>query len=82
VYVSAGASSGLSVAGKVGSKGQCASSRLIYYTAAPQQMPPACATCSFLLPAVVFDMHYNELLLKNEEIERLKTVIEGLGGGS
>lgn len=32
--------------------------------------------------AVVFDMHYNELLLKNEEIERLKTVIEGLGGGS
>lgn len=32
--------------------------------------------------AVVFDMHYNELLMKNEEIERLKTVIEGLGGGS
>jgi hypothetical protein len=36
----------------------------------------------FICPAVVFDMHYNELLLKNEEIERLKTVIEGLGGGS
>jgi hypothetical protein len=30
--------------------------------------------------AVVFDMHYNELLLKGEEIERLKSVIEGLGG--
>jgi len=24
-------------------------------------------------------MHYQELLLKNEEIQRLKTVIEGLG---
>ncbi|WIA40930.1 hypothetical protein OEZ86_004585 [Tetradesmus obliquus] len=30
--------------------------------------------------AVVFDMHYNELLLKGEEIERLKSVIEGMGG--
>jgi hypothetical protein len=29
---------------------------------------------------VVFDMHYNELLLKGEEIERLKSVIEGMGG--
>eukprot|EP00879_Flechtneria_rotunda_P008600 GHRR01009012.1.p2 GENE.GHRR01009012.1~~GHRR01009012.1.p2 ORF type:complete len:180 (+),score=60.03 GHRR01009012.1:239-778(+) len=29
--------------------------------------------------AVVFDMHYNELLLKSEEIQRLKTVIEGMG---
>eukprot|EP00775_Hariotina_reticulata_P007625 gene7625-7827_t len=29
--------------------------------------------------AVVFDMHYQELLLKNEEIQRLKTVIEGMG---
>lgn len=38
--------------------------------------------CHAALPAVVFDMHYNELLLKNEEIERLKTVIEGLGSGS
>jgi hypothetical protein len=38
--------------------------------------------CAVVLHAVVFDMHYNELLLKNDEIERLKTVIEGLGGGS
>lgn len=38
--------------------------------------------CCGVCLAVVFDMHYNELLLKNEEIERLKTVIEGLGGGS
>ncbi|EFJ42985.1 hypothetical protein VOLCADRAFT_107025 [Volvox carteri f. nagariensis] len=31
--------------------------------------------------AVVFRMHYQELLTRNEEIERLKTVIEGLQGG-
>lgn len=30
--------------------------------------------------SVVFKMHYNELLQRNEEIERLKAVIEGLGG--
>eukprot|EP00882_Tetradesmus_deserticola_P009574 GHRQ01010108.1.p1 GENE.GHRQ01010108.1~~GHRQ01010108.1.p1 ORF type:complete len:185 (+),score=70.17 GHRQ01010108.1:613-1167(+) len=30
--------------------------------------------------AVVFDMHYSELLVKGEEIERLKSVIEGMGG--
>lgn len=29
--------------------------------------------------AVVFNMHYNELLVKNDEIERLKAVIEGMG---
>jgi hypothetical protein len=34
------------------------------------------------VPAVVFDMHYSELLLKGEEIERLKSVIEGMGGTS
>lgn len=28
---------------------------------------------------VVFEMHFNELLQRNEEIERLKAVIEGLG---
>jgi hypothetical protein len=26
-------------------------------------------------------MHYKELLSRNEEIERLKAIIEGLGGG-
>lgn len=41
-----------------------------------------CCAGAHVRAAVVFDMHYNELLLKNEEIERLKTVIEGLGGGS
>lgn len=41
-----------------------------------------CFAGAHVRAAVVFDMHYNELLLKNEEIERLKTVIEGLGGGS
>jgi hypothetical protein len=34
------------------------------------------------VPAVVFDMHYSELLLKGKEIERLKSVIEGMGGTS
>ncbi|GIL43119.1 hypothetical protein Vafri_901 [Volvox africanus] len=32
--------------------------------------------------AVVFRMHYQELLTRNEEIERLKGVIEGLQGGA
>ncbi|GFR41223.1 hypothetical protein Agub_g1896 [Astrephomene gubernaculifera] len=32
--------------------------------------------------AVVFRVHYQELLTRNEEIERLKAVIEGLQGGS
>ncbi|GIL72844.1 hypothetical protein Vretimale_4526 [Volvox reticuliferus] len=32
--------------------------------------------------AVVFRMHYQELLTRNEEIERLKAVIEGLQAGS
>ncbi|KIZ06652.1 hypothetical protein MNEG_1304 [Monoraphidium neglectum] len=31
--------------------------------------------------AAVFELHYREIMLKNEEIERLKAVIEGLGGG-
>ncbi|GLC35837.1 hypothetical protein PLESTB_000499500 [Pleodorina starrii] len=31
--------------------------------------------------AVVFRMHYQELLTRNDEIERLKAVIEGLQGG-
>lgn len=31
--------------------------------------------------AAVFDLHYQELMLKAEEIERLKAVVEGLGGG-
>ncbi|KAG2499361.1 hypothetical protein HYH03_002936 [Edaphochlamys debaryana] len=31
--------------------------------------------------AVVFRVHYQELLARNEEIERLKAVIEGLQGG-
>jgi hypothetical protein len=31
-----------------------------------------------LLHAVVFKMHYNELLARNEEVEKLKAIIEGL----
>ncbi|GBF92750.1 hypothetical protein Rsub_05119 [Raphidocelis subcapitata] len=31
--------------------------------------------------AAVFELHYREIMLKNEELERLKAVIEGLGGG-
>jgi hypothetical protein len=41
-----------------------------------------CAFSFAAMPAVVFDMHYSELLLKGEEIERLKSVIEGMGGSS
>lgn len=37
-----------------------------------------CCCCSWCC-AVVFDMHYAELLAKNEEITRLKAIIEGLG---
>lgn len=29
-------------------------------------------------PAVVFKMHYNELLAKTEEVQKLKAIIEGL----
>mmetsp|Transcript_32731 Transcript_32731/g.92843 ORF Transcript_32731/g.92843 Transcript_32731/m.92843 type:complete len:230 (-) Transcript_32731:202-891(-) len=32
--------------------------------------------------AVVFKMHYNELLARNDEVEKLKAVIEGLSGAS
>lgn len=66
-------------------------------TAAVQLRPSLPAPFSLTVPAhnpssrmlhththihpVVFKMHYQELLMKNEEIERLKSVIEGLGGG-
>jgi hypothetical protein len=30
----------------------------------------------------VFNMHYQELLGRNEEIERLKAIIEGLGSST
>ena len=33
-----------------------------------------------MLCAVVFKMHYNELLARNDEVEKLKAVIEGLSG--
>jgi len=31
-------------------------------------------------PPAVFDLHFKELMARNEEIGRLKAVIEGLGG--
>lgn len=31
--------------------------------------------------AAVFELHYREIMLKNDEIERLKAVIEALGAG-
>ena len=33
-----------------------------------------------LLGAVVFQLHYNELLAKDEEITKLRAVIQGLSG--
>jgi hypothetical protein len=62
--------------------GGCAPGAACRLGAVPLPLMPRCRPA---LPScrpahtVVFDMHYNELLLKNEEIERLKTVIEGLG---
>lgn len=44
---------------------------------------PACVPrLSSRPPAVVFRVHYQELMTRNEEIERLKAVIEGVPGGN
>ncbi len=42
---------------------------------------PSNASIIYLLLAVVFKTHYQELLLRNDEIARLKAVIEGMQTG-